>query len=477
MWISVVIRSGTGADISVPEGLLETEAGRIVLHYGLGAAEVSFNTCAGETGALYMSPLVAERLLMRTEPLYQVRKKPDGLDIGPVLGLLLGNRSHWYDDRFLRREPERVAGVSETMGGLVCAFSPRSVSIPDRSVYGLYYHPFNRRWEYAKLPIPSVVHRRSFSNKPAMVSNMQALGAIVFNSRRYDKWELYNLLSHDDYISPYLPETVLVQNPAQVFEMLTRHPCVILKPRDLSRGRGIVFVERRSSRYYLMDCRVDDPPEAKLIKRPDLETLIYDLTREKERLCQPKLDLATVDGAKFDARVVMQRDLRGAWICAGIECRVAGKQCLLANVSRGGKAMWLSEAINAAYGGGVDPYILGDEAIRLCRRVCQVLEGTGETFAEFGMDVALDRSGRAWFIESNVIPTFHGFYEMDYPTYRRILSQPLLYAARLCGFAARDGGALWGEESGEDVPTERAIGPRANPGPAAPALGRSGAGR
>jgi glutathione synthase/RimK-type ligase-like ATP-grasp enzyme len=396
---------------------------------------------------------------MRTEPVYRLKAARGGLEIGPVLGLLLGNRNHWYDGDFLGREPERVDDVYRTAGGLVCAFSPRNLSLMDRCAYGLYYDPNERRWRFGTLPIPTVIHRRSFSNHPAMVEQLQKFGVRVFNSWRYSKWELYNILSQDETIRRHLPDTVLIRTGREVAGMLDRHNSVIIKPTDLSRGRGIVFLERRGQDTWLYDCRAVDPPESRQISRDELEAMVRTLVTPRPHLCQQRLDLATVDGARFDVRVVMQRDTAGRWQCTGIECRVAGHGCFLTNVSRGGKAMWLSEAITKAFGDKMDPFSAGPAIIGLCDRVCTVLDKTGKDFAEFGMDVTLDKSGRSWFIEANVIPTFHGFQAMDYETYRRILAAPLLYASHLVGFGEKGLSTDWGEDSGTTIPFRRVIGP------------------
>ncbi|MDR3644638.1 MAG: YheC/YheD family protein, partial [Clostridia bacterium] len=59
---------------------------------------------------------------------------------------------------------------------------------------------------------------------------------------------------------------------------------------------------------------------------------------------------------------------------------------------------------------------------------------TGEHFAEFGMDIAVDRQKKLWLIEANVFPSFKGFKKTDRETYLSIRYQPLLYALSLTEF-------------------------------------------
>jgi glutathione synthase/RimK-type ligase-like ATP-grasp enzyme len=72
--------------------------------------------------------------------------------------------------------------------------------------------------------------------------------------------------------------------------------------------------------------------------------------------------------------------------------------------------------------------------MEIAHRLCRVLDETGEHFAEWGIDLALDRSGHLWIIEANVIPTFKGFAALDGDLYRRLLAAPMRYAADLAGF-------------------------------------------
>src|SRR5690606_21658022 len=132
-----------------------------------GAAE----TAPGGSGltsdspaGVHMRTATMHELLLRPEPVYRLRvAASDCIEIGPVLGLLLGDRSHWYHHDYLFREPERVTIPYRETGGLYCAFSARSHAASARRAYGLWFHPQARRWRFGELPVPSVLHRRSFS--------------------------------------------------------------------------------------------------------------------------------------------------------------------------------------------------------------------------------------------------------------------------------------------------------------------------
>jgi D-alanine-D-alanine ligase-like ATP-grasp enzyme len=118
----------------------------------------------------------------------------------------------------------------------------------------------------------------------------------------------------------------------------------------------------------------------------------------------------------------------------GIECRVANKNTLVTNISRGGYALNIEEALKSAF-----PNITNDKDIKdyiddLCYRICQRLDETGQHFAEFGLDLGIDEDKKIWIIEANVFPSFKGFKTMDHETYLKIRYAPIQYSASIAGF-------------------------------------------
>jgi glutathione synthase/RimK-type ligase-like ATP-grasp enzyme len=62
------------------------------------------------------------------------------------------------------------------------------------------------------------------------------------------------------------------------------------------------------------------------------------------------------------------------------------------------------------------------------------MDASGEHFAEFGIDIAIDTNKNLWLIEANVFPSFKGFKKMDRDTYLSIRYMPILYALSLTQF-------------------------------------------
>jgi glutathione synthase/RimK-type ligase-like ATP-grasp enzyme len=246
--------------------------------------------------------------------------------------------------------------------------------------------------------------------------------------------ELFNFLSLNGDMQKYLPPTELSQDFEQVLNFINRHEKVIFKPLDLSRGRGMCIVEKSGTLYQISDYRYRHRITAVLNSQSALQEF-FSLNQVffNKYLVQKYISLARVDNSRFDVRVVMQKQKRKTWVCTGTECRVSSNSHLT-NISRGGYAMTLDEALRLAFKKNYE-YIPG-KIDKLCLNVCRQMDGMGHNFAEFGMDIAVDEKKSIWLIEVNVFPSFKGFKSTDYNTYLNIRYTPLLYALSLTKFGA-----------------------------------------
>ena len=161
-------------------------------------------------------------------------------------------------------------------------------------------------------------------------------------------------------------------------------------------------------------------------------------------IVQKYLNLAKIGSSRFDIRAVMQKDGTKEWGCSGIECRVSYNSHLT-NISRGGYALALPEALERAFAKNYDSIL--KEINSLCLKVCRQFDKMGHHFAEFGLDIAVDENRNVWLIEANVFPSFKGFKATDINTYYSIRYKPLLYALSLTEFGDKAGSEGSDEQS------------------------------
>lgn len=366
---------------------------------------------------------------------YQMKTDGDDIVIGPVIGLMLGNRNHIYSPLHMKKYSDRFGKIAE-VGGLIYAFSPKSVDWDDMSAYGLYYNYFKKSWKYGKFPLPSAIYRRDFHTGSKMVKRLSDItGGKLFNSLRFTKLYLYQFAGRDPELSGHMPPTEMSVNYEQVKRFIDEHRKALLKPVNLSRGRGICFIACEGGKYVIDDYRRSRPQHMVLASEEALKEFFSANQNFFSRyLIQEYIPLALIGGSPFDIRVVMQKDAAADWVCSGIECRVANNESLLTNISRGGCALSIAQAIEKAFPEYDSADDVRSSIEMLCRKLCLYLDGMGQHFAELGIDIAMDKDKKLWVIEANVFPSFKGFREMDYPTYLEIRYTPIFYASHLAGF-------------------------------------------
>lgn len=391
------------------------------------------------SGKSYQNPLTViasssliESLHLPAGLVYQLKREGTYVIIGPVIGLLLGNHPHLYSPRHMKKYSDRL-GVYEKIGGLIFAFSVQNIHWDIKSIAGLSYNPITKGWEYGIFPFPSVIYRRNFHVSPDIVKKLvQVTRGRLFNSHRFTKYELYTILIKNEELMAHIPATEYITSWQDVKRFTDLFGKAILKPVDLSRGRGICIIKKAAKGFIIDDYRQRTPAILSLHDEDELrEFFLLNPSLLKNYLIQKYIDLARINGSNYDIRVVMQKNTDLKWECTGIECRVANPLLLLTNISRGGYALPLSRAFALSFPDEKNFVHYQGIIYSIAQEICNCLDQTGEHYAELGLDVALDRDKNVWILEANVFPSFKGFINMDYQTYLAIRYRPLLYALSL----------------------------------------------
>jgi glutathione synthase/RimK-type ligase-like ATP-grasp enzyme len=412
------------AAVAVKFGGKTTEA-KVRYRYDLELGEDSF----ANPVKIKLSDKLKEELLIPESPVYQLTKTDTGISFGPVIGFLLGQATHRYNPIHMEKYSDRF-GVYPQIGGVVYAFSPKFINWRKQTVYGLYYDPETASWEYGCFPLPEVIYRRDFHTDPDTVKRLiKYTGGRLFNSYRFTKYELFDLIRRHPELRAYLPLTEYSMDFGQLKKFIDCHRKVILKPVHLSRGRGICIIEKFDAKYKVIDFRCKHPIVYELYNDRLLENF-FDVYQDlfDKYLIQKYIPLAKIDGAPFDIRVVMHKRADRSWGATGIECRVSNNG-YLTNISRGGYALPLDEALKRSFPGNEER--MAERIDELCNAFCRYMDTSGEHYAEFGLDIAADTDQRLWLIEANVFPSFKGFKRMDRDIYLAIRYRPMLYAASL----------------------------------------------
>lgn len=387
-----------------------------------------------------ISSSLLKKLHIPMDLIYQLKITNDKVTLGPTIGLLLGENNQMYSPAYMDKYSDRFREY-EKFGGLVVAFSTRSIDWDEEIAYGMLYDPTDKKWRYNSVPIPATLYRRNFHQNLDRINQLiEMTNKNLFNSHYFKKSDLI-LLKDEKEIRNHVPSTYLLKKIDDLIEFIQVTEKVILKPVSLSRGRGIFILEKNEKQddgYILYDHQNECILRHLIPDNKGLEEMLMKLNiLNKQYLYQTYIPLLKINNRPLDVRVVMQKYDIKSWKCSGIECRVAGENEVLTNIARGGEAMTLEDVV---IGTGINQSYdkIYESIINLCQKFCSLIDTKDEHYAEFGLDIGLDQDGFPWIIEANIFPSFKGFKEMDYELYLKIRTQPIFYAVQLQGFCVSE---------------------------------------
>ncbi|XMB87155.1 YheC/YheD family protein [Mycoplasmatota bacterium WC44] len=391
--------------------------------------------------SVYLSKSLVDKLSIQTDNVYRLNIKQGVVELGPVIGLLLGEQQYYYHDEFMSEYKDAMKRYEE-VGGLVLAFKTCSIDWDNKSIYGLYYNHKDNQWSYGKFPFPSVIYRRAFKATQNITDKLYKMtNGKIFNANRYSKWDMYNILKENRKLKKYLPETEALVSMESFKKFINEHNDVILKPVGLSRGRGICIIKKLGEELMEIHDYGDgrNSTQATFTKEDIISYVKESGFINKDYIMQPFLNFARINGLPWDIRIVMQKGADFRWKCNGIECRIAGVSNLITNISRGGRAVSISKALKLSFGPKIKSSKVKKEIIKICKGIAENMDSEREIFAELGIDIAIDQEQNFWIIESNVRPTFNGFRKhMEYENYVYLCTAPIDFASSLAGFKRSD---------------------------------------
>ena len=405
----------TSDQISIQFGIKEQPCKIDIIERDIRLSRNSFTNPA----EVLISSSLLKKMHIPMDLIYQLKISNDKAIIGPSIGLLLGEKNQLYNPTYMEKYSDRFREY-EKFGGLVIAFSTRSIDWEEKIAYGMLYDPTQKKWRYGSAPIPATLYRRNFHQNLDRINQLiEMTNKNLFNSHYFKKSDLI-LLKDEKEIRNHVPATHLLKKMDDLFEFIQDRERIILKPVSLSRGRGIFTLEKNqkpAEGYILYEHQNEFLLRHLIPDTKALEEMLKKLNLlNKQYLYQTYIPLLKINNRPLDVRVVMQKYDIKSWKCSGIECRVAGENEVLTNIARGGEAMTLEEVV---IGSGIDQSYdkIYESIINLCQKFCHLIDRKDEHYAEFGLDIGLDQEGYPWIIEANIFPSFKGFKEMDYEMY------------------------------------------------------------
>ncbi|MFC5529324.1 YheC/YheD family protein [Cohnella yongneupensis] len=395
---------------------------------------------------LRMSQTLARRMGIFSGTTVRLRFNPVSrtLHMGPLIGVLV-SREHpsqtdkpFGDITMFCRE---LTDACRSQGAYVYFFTPGAIGANLSTVEGWVY---TKGWHKLTLPAPDVVNNRLTSrkleNQPIVQSFLKEIkhryNGKVFNEKFLDKSEVFDALKKDSSLLKYLPESHSLHNVNQLKSMCARYSSVFLKPVRGSLGKGIIRITRVGPESWQASfATVNGTRKQPFNSLTKLFAAIATNMKANRFLIQQGLALIEIGGRPVDFRALTHKNLTGKWTITSIVSRTAGNHHFVSNLARGGTLATVREAVSKS---NLPAMHRGDASARLQKASLDIAKGIDTHipahFAELGIDLALDTSGRVWLLEVNSKPSKNDNTPLTEGKIRPSVRMIIQYARFISGF-------------------------------------------
>ena len=358
--------------------------------------------------------------------------------IGPVIGILtfsshIPRRLSYYYNYYLKNK----------FGGLVYVFSGKAINVKQQVISGYYYDTCAKTWKKGSFPFPDAVLDRCYPTVRAYHTLLEKVigpGKISNKKALINKIEFTEIFNADPVLRAHVPETMKINDVADVLYFIQKHRTVFLKPSNAMKGKGIVVVKKHGEGW---ECNFQfhGKDVTKVVPSAhEIMGLLRSVSgRKRAYIIQQAVDCMKYCGSPFSVRTCPTKDVTGRWIMPGMVALGAyGKtKSLITNYASGGRRIPLQDLF-----GAIVPQLpcKRDELTSLLEnlslKVAQVLDKRFGPLGELGLDLVIDRNGKPWLLEANGNPgRIAAYIQTEYPKWPARLYEYILgYAVYLAGF-------------------------------------------
>ncbi|WP_407655186.1 YheC/YheD family protein [Alicyclobacillus dauci] len=224
------------------------------------------------------------------------------------------------------------------------------------------------------------------------------------------------LLMDDPIISRHVPETDWF-SATSLHRMLRKYSTVYIKPDIGRKGNGVIRVRKINDSESEISYR---QTSVRCATKNVVSQLQKIQNSERQYIIQRGIDLATYHSRPFDVRVVLQKPLN-RWHLSWVSAKVAPhKDAVVTNVAKGAQDVTITKTLRKL-DQRLNVYRVLQELIDVSYQTAQIL-GAKFPLKIVGLDMAIDKRGKIWFIEANTKPDFRGLRSLDPKQYKRYIT-------------------------------------------------------
>jgi hypothetical protein len=296
--------------------------------------------------------------------------------------------------------------ANKEVNNILYFFSLREVNLKEQKITGYYWHKTKKGWRRKDFSFPDVLYIRCGIDERYNQTFTELCNMIIKNHGelithyRFDKWRLYKIMSKDPVIKNHLPMTRTVKQPNDIKRILQRYKVVYLKSHIGRMGKNVLRVEPRPFGGYQYSFYRSEQLTVRTVSDfQSLMNVVNKFFRGRKYLIQQGIELLKFNNRLIDMRAELQHSGDGSVEIVGISVRYGQPHSPITthgNVLTFNdffiKKMGYSKEQLEAFHSVVQKYLIS---------VYEFIDNNYGKYAEMGIDFAIDKNKKIWFIEAN----------------------------------------------------------------------------
>ncbi len=284
-------------------------------------------------------------------------------------------------------------------------FCLKQVTLEGEKITGCYWDSGEKKWLSKEFPYPDILYLRGGIKQQyshifeEIYSNVNRRGKVI-NHPRFNKWQLYEIMSKDPVMKSYMPATREVNQPEDIARMLEDYKVVYLKSHLGRKGKQVLRVETRSDGCYQYSYL--NKGQSSIQTAADFQALLEianEFFRGKSYLVQQSIELMKFDKRLVDMKAELQRNGDGGLEIVGISVRLGKPGSPITTHAHAFKFDYFFRTIL-----GYSKKRIGrlqSDVNEFLFSVYRFIEKNYGEYVEIGIDFAIDKHGKLWLIEAN----------------------------------------------------------------------------
>jgi hypothetical protein len=415
------------------DALKISEATPYKLHLGQLTAICHFKPSLQRNNSIYISEDILDQILLYENIILNIWKKNNDIYLGPVVGMFVTRQvfNSCTEGKPVITLIEHIQEAAPSSNCLGYCFCADNVDFENKKIKGYTFIPSLNQWQHGFFPIPDVIYdRAAYLEKEEKELAKEIRDEFNINPKirfinpigSLGKWPLYKSLSKYPEIKSYLPYTILYNTFDDILSMLNKCNFIFLKSSYGSRGKEVLCIEKTNNQY-----RVDFfNNELKLVYAQDvleLKRYIEDFINDKKTsgrqtfIIQQGIKLIKYNGHNIDFRIDIVKNEDGKWEPSRSYGIYASGNSKITNFCVGGMQEHFKDIYPKLIAMHKNIDFPTEETIMAAiEKIATFIEKSFGPHGEIGIDIALDGTGKLWFIEGNAKPDksrIPGFDDMN----------------------------------------------------------------